>query len=229
MSARGWVLFAAMALIWGIPYLLIKIAVAELPPAAVVFGRTALGALLLLPIAAARHELRPLRTRWRAVLLYTCVEIVAPWILLSYAETRLSSSLSGLLIAGVPLVGAIFAWIFGHEDRPGPRGAIGLLVGFVGVGLVVGLDVATNDLLAVGEVGLVVLGYALGAMIIGRQLRGAPSVGVIATSLTISALVYLPVTLAQLPPALPSVRALGAVALLGLVCTALAFLLFFAL
>ncbi|MDE3101094.1 MAG: DMT family transporter [Chloroflexota bacterium] len=229
MSARGWVLFAAMALIWGIPYLLIKVAVTELPPAAVVFGRTALGALLLLPIAATRHELRPLLARWRAVLLYTCAEIVGPWILLSYAETRLSSSLSGLLIAGVPLVGAILAWILGHEDRPGPRGIAGLVVGFVGVGLVVGLDVATDDLLAVGEVGLVVLGYALGAMIIGRYLRGAPSVGVIAVSLTISALVYLPVTLAQLPSTPPSLRALGAVALLGLVCTALAFLLFFAL
>lgn len=229
MTARGWALFAAMAVIWGIPYLLIKVAVAELPPAAVVFGRTALGAALLLPVAAARGDLRALRGHWRNVLVYTFVEIGAPWILLSHAETRLSSSLSGLLVAGVPLVGAVLAWVFGNEDRPGPRGIAGLIVGFVGVGLVVGLDVATDDLLAVGEVGLVVLGYALGAMIIGRQLRGAPSVGVIAASLAIAALVYLPLTLVQLPATMPSMRAVGAVIVLGLVCTALAFLLFFAL
>lgn len=229
MTGRGWLLFAAMALIWGIPYLLIKVAVAEVSPATVVFGRTALGALLLLPVAAARGDLRPLRRHWRTVLLYTFVEIGGPWILLSHAETRLSSSLSGLLVAGVPLVGAVLAWIFGHDDRPGARGVVGLIVGFVGVALVVGLDVATDDLVAVGEVGLVVLGYALGAMLIGRQLRGVPAVGVIATSLAVAALVYLPIAASQLPAAMPSARAIGAIVVLGVVCTALAFLLFFAL
>lgn len=228
MTTRGWVLFAAMGLIWGIPYLLIKVAVGELSPAMVVLGRTAIGAVLLVPIALLRSDVRALRPHWRLLLAYTFVEIIGPWLLLSHAETRLSSSLSGLLIAGVPLVGAILAWITSHDDRPDGRRVAGLVLGFVGVALVVGLNVATDDLVAVGEVGLVVLGYATGAMLISR-MREVPSLAVIAASLAISALVYLPLGIAQRPPVMPSAQALGSVALLGVVCTATAFLVFFAL
>lgn len=228
MTTRGWILFGAMGLIWGIPYLLIKVAVAELEPATVVLGRTAIGALLLLPIALARTDMRRLLPRWRLLLVYTLVEIVGPWLLLSQAEQRLSSSLSGLLIAGVPLVGALLAWATAHADRPDARRLFGLALGFAGVGLVVGFNVAGDDLLAVGEVGLVVLGYAIGAMLIAR-LRDVPSLAVIAASLTLAALVYLPVGIAQLPARVPSTAALGAVVALGVVCTALAFILFFAL
>ncbi len=229
MSARGYVLFAAMALIWGIPYLFIKVAVAELSPATLVLTRTALGAALLLPLAAVRGDLQSLVPRWRTVLVYTAVEVGAPWFLLSDAERHLSSSLAGLLIAGVPLVGVVLAWRTGGDDRPAARGIVGLAIGLVGVALVVGLDVAADDLNAVGEVGLVVLGYATGAMIIARWLRGAPTTGVVSASLALTALAYLPFGLAQWPRATPSLSAIGAVAVLGVVCTALAFLVFFAL
>lgn len=228
MTTRGWLLFAAMSVIWGIPYLLIKVAVGEFAPATLVLGRTAIGAILLLPLAITRSDLRALRPHWRLLLAYTFVEIVGPWLLLSHAETRLSSSLSGLLIAGVPLVGAILAWITSHDDRPDSMRLIGLLLGFLGVALVVGLNVAAEDLVAVGEVGLVVVGYALGAMLISR-MRDAPSLAVIAASLTISALVYLPLGIAERPTTMPSPQAIGAVALLGVVCTGLAFVVFFAL
>ena len=228
MTTRGWVLFAAMGVLWGIPYLLIKIAVGEFSPATVVFGRTAIGTLLLLPIALARSDLGALRPHWRLLLVYTAVEIVGPWILLSHAETRLSSSLSGLLIAGVPLVGALLAFVTGHDDRPDTLRWLGLAIGFVGVGLVVGFNVAADDLLAVGEVGLVVLGYAIGSMLIAR-MRDVPSLAVIAASLAISALVYLPFGLASWPATSPSPQAIASVAVLGVVCTALAFLVFFAL
>lgn len=217
-----------MSVIWGIPYLLIKVAVGEFAPATLVLGRTAIGAVLLLPLALARSDLRALRPHWRLLLAYTFVEIVGPWLLLSQAETRLSSSLSGLLIAGVPLVGAILAWLTSHEDRPDALRAAGLVLGFFGVALVVGLNVAADDLVAVGEVGLVVLGYATGAALISR-MREVPSLAVIAASLAISALVYLPLGVAQRPPALPSVQAIASVAILGVVCTGLAFVVFFAL
>jgi drug/metabolite transporter (DMT)-like permease len=229
MTRRGWLLFAAMAVIWGIPYLLIKIAVAELTPATLVLLRTTVAGLILVPLAAVRGDIRPLLPRWRWVVAYTFVEVAAPWILLSDAERRLSSSLAGLLIAGVPLVGALLVWIIGGDERPDIRRIIGLIVGFIGVALVVGLDVATDDLLAVGEVGLVVIGYAIGPMIIARRLQGAPAVGVVAASLALTALAYAPVGIAQLPTSLPSTQVLLAILILGVVCTAVAFLVFFAL
>src|SRR3954462_9288219 len=107
MTRRGVLLFAAMCVIWGVPYLMIRVAVRELAPVTLVFLRTGIAALLLTPVAAARHELRPLLAHWRPLLAYTAVEVAIPWLLLAHAETRLSSSLTGLLIAAVPLVGAV--------------------------------------------------------------------------------------------------------------------------
>ena len=217
-----------MGVIWGIPYLLIKIAVGEFSPATLVLGRTAIGTLLLLPIAVARSNVRALLPHWRLLVVYTLVEVIGPWLLLSHAETRLSSSLAGLLIAGVPLVGAVLALSTGHDDRPDAMRFTGLALGFIGVGLVVGFNVAADDLVAVGEVGLVVLGYAIGAMLIAR-MRDVPNMAVIAGSLAIAALTYLPIAIAQWPSQAPSVQALASVAVLGVVCTALAFIVFFAL
>ena len=229
MTRRGWALFAAMAVIWGIPYLLIKIAVGELTPASLVLLRTAIGASLLLPVAAARGWLRPLLAHWRWVLAYTVVEVSLPWFLLSDAERRLSSSLTGLMIAAVPLIGAVLQRLTRGDDRLDRRRAAGLLVGLVGVAVLVGLNVSFRDLGAVLEVGLVALGYAAGPIIIARRLPSLPAVGVVAASLALTALVYAPLALPQLPRAMPSGRVLIAVAILAVVCTALAFLLFFAL
>jgi drug/metabolite transporter (DMT)-like permease len=218
-----------MAVIWGIPYLLIKVAVAELTPASLVLLRTTLGAALLVPLALARGDVRPLLRHWKPVLAYTFFEVAGPWILLADAERKLSSSLAGLLIAGVPLVGAVLAWALRGGDRPDARRVGGMIVGFIGVGLVVGFNVAADDVLAVGEIALVVIGYAIGPMIIARRLKGVPTVGVVAASLAITALVYAPAGIAQLPARLPSTQVVLSVAILGIVCTALAFLLFFAL
>ena len=229
MSAKGWLLFTAMAVIWGIPYLFIKIAVAEVSPATLVFARTAIGTVLLLPFASLRGDLRGLRPYWPVIVVYTAVEVAAPWFFLSDAERRLSSSLAGLLIAGVPLVAVVIQWLTGGQDRPDVRGVIGLLFGLMGVALVVGLDVRAEDLFAVGEVGLVVLGYAMGSWLIAHRLRDVPTAGVIASSLALTALVYLPLGVSQWPRDSPSAAAIGSIALLGVVCTALAFVVFFAL
>jgi drug/metabolite transporter (DMT)-like permease len=216
-----------MSLIWGIPYLFIKIAVGELTPASLVFLRTAIGAALLLPIAAARNDLRPLLPHWKWIVVYTFVEVAAPWFLLSDAERRISSSLSGLLIALVPSIGAILAWATGSDDRLDARRIAGLGLGFLGVAALVGLDVGASDIGAVAEVVLVALGYALGALIIARRLSGLPLFGVIAASLALTMVAYAPVGVVQLPSAFPSPQVVVAVVILGVVCTAIAFLVFF--
>ncbi len=218
-----------MAVIWGIPYLLIKIAVGQITPPTLVFARTAIGALLLIPLAAARGELAPLLPYWRMLLAYTAAEVALPWVLLSDAERRLPSSLTGLLIAAVPLIGVLLGRLTGSDERFGGRRLLGLLLGLAGVAALVGLDVSGSNLGAVGEVGLVALGYAIGPLIIARRLASVPALGVVAASLGLTTLVYTPFGLAQLPSTLPSTRVLVAVGILGLVCTAVAFLLFFAL
>src|SRR5215469_11363789 len=133
MTRRAWILFAAMAFLWGIPYLLIKVAVADLSPITLVFLRTGIAAVLLVPLAASRGALRPLLPYWKPVLAFTAVEVTVPWLLLSSAERHLSSSLSGLLIAGVPLIGAVLGLAVGGDDRLDVRRVAGLVIGFIGV------------------------------------------------------------------------------------------------
>src|SRR5437867_2987359 len=134
-----------MGVIWGIPYLFIKIAVSELSPSSLVFLRTAIGAGLLLPIAFARKDLGPLLRHWKWIVAYTFVEVAAPWFFLSDAERRISSSLSGLLIALVPSIGAILAWATGADERVDLRRVAGLGPGLLGVAALVGLDVGARD------------------------------------------------------------------------------------
>lgn len=228
MSRRGWVLFLAMGLIWGVPYLMIKVAVEVLTPASLVFLRTGIGALILLPLALARGELTPALRRWRPLLLFALVEIAMPWLLLSNAERRLSSSLSGLLLAAVPLIGALLGWATGGE-RLGPRRLAGLGIGIVGVAALVGLDLGVHDVPALLQMALVAIGYAVGPFVLSRYLVGVPGLGVIAASLAMAAVGYAPVGLAQLPGHWPSGKVIAAVLTLAVVCTAIAFVVFFAL
>ena len=228
MTRRGWILFVALGVIWGLPYLFIKVAVRDLTPASLVFLRTALGAGLLVPVLLhQRADLRRLLPRWRPILLFTVIEMVVPWWLLSDAERRVSSSLAGLVVASVPLVGALVARVSGFHEPLGPRRAFGLLVGIAGVAALLGLDVGSGDAVAIAELAVVVVGYALGPAIIARSLSDLPTLDVVAASLALCAVLYAPLGLAQLPSALPPLEGIAAVVLLGVFCTAAAFLLFF--
>jgi len=229
MSRRGALLFAAMCVIWGVPYLMIRVAVRELAPVTLVFLRTALGALLLVPFAVGRGELRPLLSHWKALLVYTAAEVAIPWVLLARAEQRLSSSLTGLLIAAVPLVGAVVVGFTGTREQQGRRRWAGLLVGLVGVGALLGLDIGQVDAVAIVEIACVAVGYALGPIILSRSLREAPALGVVAGSLVLSAAVYAPFAAFRWPGSMPSAHVVESVVGLSVLCTALAFLLFFAL
>jgi drug/metabolite transporter (DMT)-like permease len=224
VTRRGALLFAAMCVIWGIPYLMIRVAVRELAPVTLVFLRTGLAALLLTPVAAWRGELRPLAARWKPLLLYTAVEVAIPWVLLADAETELSSSLTGLLVAAVPLVGAVIL-----RERMGGLRWLGLLVGLAGVAALVGLDTKDVAALPLVEIALVAIGYAAGPIILSRSLSDLPALGVVAASLVLTAAVYAPFAAFRLPDGMPSAHVVESVLGLAVVCTALAFLVFFAL
>ena len=233
MSRRALLLFMGLGVAWGIPYLLIKVAVRELSPAELVLARTMLAAILLLPIAAARGAVVPVLRHWRPLLAFTACEIAIPWVSLGSAEQRLPSSTTGLLIAAVPIVGIGVAFLGGRAEPLPPTAWAGLALGIAGVGALVGLDVGGSDLGAVGEVGLTVLGYALGPAILSRYLSSLPSIGVVATALTLTSLIYIPVVVTTdglpVPSSLPSGEVVWSVVLLATVCTAVAFLLLFAL
>jgi drug/metabolite transporter (DMT)-like permease len=171
--------------------------------------------------------LKPLLPHWKIVLLYTAVEIIGPWWLLGHAETRLNSSTTGLIIAVVPIVAAIILTAMG-QDRLGARRISGLVLGLVGVAFLVGLDVEGNDFIAIGQVLLVVIGYAIGPIIISRRLAHLPSLGVVTASLLISAAAYAPFTPLVWPDQW-TVPAVGSVVVLAVICTALAFMVMFAL
>ena len=229
MTRRGLVLFGLMSVIWGIPYLFIRIAVAEITPATLVLARTGIAAAILLPYAIVRVDLRAVLVRWRWVVAFAAVEIAIPWVALGSAEQKVTSSLAGLLIAGVPLVGTLLALATGGADRLGRTGLAGLLIGLMGVAAIVWGNFATSDPVALVEIAIVVVGYAVGPAILARRLGGLPAVGVMAISLALCALVYLPIAAVQLPAVMPSPNVVASVVILAVVCTAAAFLVFAAL
>ena len=229
MTRRGWLLFAAMCVIWGVPYLLIRVAVRDLSPAALVLARTGLAALLLLPLAAMRDELRPLLRSWLPVLVFAAVEIAIPWVLLGAAEQHISSSLTGLLIAAVPLVGALIARTTGERERLTAQSALGLGLGVLGVAAIVGLNLEGAGGWPLAQLAVVVVCYAVGPVILQRYLAGLPALGVITAALLVTAVVYVPIAAFSLPEERPSGEVIASVVALAVVCTALAFLLFFAL
>jgi drug/metabolite transporter (DMT)-like permease len=217
-----------MCVIWGIPYLMIRVAVRELAPVTLVFFRTAIATLVLLPFAW-RTDVRALAARWRPLLAYTAIEVAIPWVLLARAETRLTSSLTGLLIAAVPLVGAVVVALTGTRERQGRRRWLGLLVGLGGVAALLGLDVGQVNALAVAEIAGVSVCYAIGPIILSRALDDVPALGVVAASLALTTLAYAPFAAFRWPATMPSAHVVESVLGLALVCTAVAFLLFFAL
>jgi drug/metabolite transporter (DMT)-like permease len=228
VSRRGWTLFIALCVIWGLPYLMIRVAVREVDPGTLVFLRTVPAALLVLPFAIRSGQLRQLRGRLWWLLLYTVVEFGVPWLLMMAAERHLSSSLTALLVAAVPLVAAV-VYRFSHvHERYGLRRTLGLLLGALGVIALVGLSVEGSTWSGIAMMGVAVLGYAIGPLIIATRLSDLPGSVVVGLSIAAVALAYGPWGLTHLPAHL-SIEAIGAIGVLSIVCTAAGFLCFFAL
>jgi drug/metabolite transporter (DMT)-like permease len=227
VSARGWFLFACVAVLWGVPYFFIKVAVEEMSAGFVAWSRVAMAALILLPIAYRRGALRGLPLRWLAA--FAIVEITIPFPMIAFGEEHLSSSLTAILIAAVPLFVAALALRFDHSERPTPTRLVGMLIGLAGVAGLVGIDVAGSSAELVGALAILLaaFGYACGPMIVKRQFAEADPIGPIAGALGLASLFLLPAGMAGLPTESPSGDAVASVLVLGFVCTAIAFLFFF--
>jgi drug/metabolite transporter (DMT)-like permease len=231
MTRRAWLLFAAVSLLWGVPYLFIKVAVAEVPPVTVVFVRVALAAALLGPVAARRGVLRGLRGRLPQLVVLSLLEITIPFLLISMGEQRITSSLAGLLIATMPLFVALLALRFDAAERVGGPRLLGLLLGIGGVAALLGIDLG-GDLTQVAGAAMVLLAtlcYATSTLLVKRAFSDVPMLGVVTVATAISSLLLAPFALALTPPRLPSLNVVLALVALGVLCTAAGLLAYFAL
>jgi drug/metabolite transporter (DMT)-like permease len=230
VTARAWLLFAAVSVVWGVPYFFIKVAVeAGVPPAFVAWSRVALGAAVLLPLAWRRGALRGLAGRWPAVVAYTACEVAVPFLLIAAGEQHIASSLAAILIASMPLMVALLSLRLSPEDRPTGLRLVGLVIGFGGVVALLGVDVAgrPGELLGAVLVLVATLGYATAPIIVNRRLADLDPLGPIAASLAMATLLLAPAVLVSPPDEMPPGDALAALAVLGVVCTALGLVLFF--
>jgi drug/metabolite transporter (DMT)-like permease len=228
MSARGWTLFAAVSVIWGLPYLFIKIAVDDgLTPGFVAWSRVLLAAIVLLPIALKSGALRGLPLRW--LVLFAAAEIAIPFPLIGFGEQRIASSLAAILIASLPLVVAALALRFDHAERPTRMRLVGMLIGLTGVAVLVGIDLggSSSELIGAAAVLLATVGYAVGPMLVKHKLSGADPLGPVTAAMAIASIMLLPFGIADMPSATPPGEAVASIVVLGLVCSALAFMLFF--
>jgi drug/metabolite transporter (DMT)-like permease len=219
-----------MAVIWGIPYFLIRVAVKEFEPAVVVFGRTALAAVVLLLLARRTGAIRPALAHWRYVLAFALLEMAVPWILLTTAEQHLASGLTALIIASVPIIGTVAAFLLGDRAALSTVRLVGIACGLSGVALLVGRDLSSDHappVWSIVEVLIVCVCYATAPFLADRRLAGVPSIGVIAVSLTIVTIIYAPIAAVSLPTHSPRFTAVLAVLGLAVICTGLAFIVFF--
>jgi drug/metabolite transporter (DMT)-like permease len=229
MSVRAWAAFAALSVIWGMPYLLIKIALGGVAPLAVAWWELTIGAAVLLPLAALRGELSNLRPHWRAIVALTLFQLAVPSVLMAVSQQWIRSSLAGVLAATAPLLIVLLGPLFGAREPFNARRTAALLVGFLGVAVLLGFDAPRGNAewLGVSCMLLAALAYAIAPLVIQHYLHRAEGLGASAVSLALASLVLLPVSVWFFPSSLPSARAIASLIALGAVCTASGLLLYF--
>ena len=231
MSRRSWIQFSALSALWGASYLFIKLALEDVSPPVVVFARTALAALVLLPLALRTDALAGLRDRKGTVAVLALLQIAAPFMLISVGQQEISSSLAGILVATAPIFTFLLAIRLEREERARGIGLVGVILGITGVALLLGVDTGGEGAALLGGLLVVIaaLGYALGAFYLRRNLGGFKAIGTVTASMGASALMVLPFALATLPSELPGAKAVGALTALGVLGTGISFVLFYTL
>src|SRR3954453_5590969 len=221
---------AALAALWGASYLFIKIALDDLSPVALVFVRTALGALVLIPVALRRGAFRAARAHLGTLAFIAAVQIAGPFLLITAGEQHITSSMAGILVASAPIWTAILAALFVPEERLPPLGLAGGAVGTGGVALLFGIDLGGGDALLGGALILLAsLGYAIGALVAKRRLSDVPAVGLVASIMSLSALCLVPALPFATPSHAPGLDTVAALVALGAGGTGIAFLIFYVL
>ena len=228
MTRRDWLLLLVLAALWGSSYLFIKVGLDDLTPAGVVFTRTALAALVLMPFAIRSGGMAPLWRRARGIAALAVVQVAGPFLLISAGERHIASSLAGILVASAPIFTAIFATWIDQTERVSARGAAGVVVGIVGVGLLLGVDVGGSGLGGGLMVVLASVGYALGGFGLKRYFKGYQPLALVAATMTATALITLPLFLLGLPNHL-GLDTVGAMSALGLGGTGIAFVIYYTL
>jgi drug/metabolite transporter (DMT)-like permease len=229
VSSRHWTLLLFLASLWGASYLFIKIGLEDLPPAAVVFGRTLLAAAVLLPFAAYTGALKGLSQSWKVIAALAAVQVAGPFLLISAGEKEISSSLAGILVAAAPIFTALLAIKLDDAERVHGWNLVGVGIGIVGVALLLGLDTGGGSGAIIGGLFVVVasLGYALGSFLLKKRLSQRAPVGISGLAMAFSAAMTLPFVLINPPDAMPGAGSLAAVGALGVFGTGVAFGLFY--
>jgi drug/metabolite transporter (DMT)-like permease len=229
MSRPSWIKFMALAAFWGASYMFIKLGLEDLSPAMVVFLRTALAALVLLPVALRMEAFAGLRERLGALAVLALVQVAGPFMLISVGEQEIASSLAGILVASAPIFTAILAVWVDHEERSHGLALAGVVAGMAGVMLLLGVDTGGGTAAIVGGVLVLVasLGYAIGALWLKRRLTGPKPIGLVTATMALSALMTLPAAALSAPDSLPGLEAVAAVSALGVIGTGISFVIFY--
>lgn len=229
MTRRNWILFSIVGILWGTPYLLIRVAVRDFSPATVVFIRVAIGAMILIPIAIKQKTFMSAVRGLKYIFPYAIAEMLIPLMLIAKAETSISSGLTGILIATVPIWASIFASLHGDKSVWHQTRLIGLIVGFVGIFLLIGIESLTGEsaLWAIAFVIFASASYAFAVNMITRKLPDVSGIAFNGIAMAITGLIIAPFAIAQWPTTAVPTQAIFSVIALGLFCTALAFILFF--
>lgn len=231
MDRRSWTLLGILASLWGASYLFIKLGLEDFSPAMVVFLRTLLAALVLMPLALHRGALAGLRERWPAILLLAALQVAGPFLLITWGEEEISSSLAGILVASAPILTAFLAIWVDATEKPSAVGAAGIGIGIVGVAVLLGVDVGGDSAALVGGLAVLLasLGYAIGGFLIKSKMKDMQPIGVVTSTMLTSALLTLPLALLTFPTEAPHLKAVAAMAVLGAGGTGLAFVIFYTL
>ncbi len=229
MSRKNWFLFLTVGLLWGMPYLLLKVSVRELSVPVIVCSRTFIGALILVPIALHQRTIIPALKKYHFVLFYAVLELFLPWVLITSAEQKVPSGLAGLLVATVPIWSSILASLSGDKTVWHSKRLGGMILGFVGVLLVVGIESihSNQNPLAISMILIASLSYALAVFTVTRNIPQIDPIAINGLAMLTTAIFYLPFALLTLPKHRPSAHVVLSQITLGLLPTALAFFLFF--